>query len=858
MMNKIRGLILLGLALVGFNALAISAPSITSCTRTSSTSVSLAWTSVSGASYYVVKRSWTASSSSASTLGTPTGTSYTDSQAGVDTCYYWVEAWDSSGAHAISGMATAASGSGGGGSSGGSFSINASDGTSTAGVIITWSAQTSATSYRVVRGNTSNFEYANQLTTVTGTSYTDTTAVAGTTYYYWIVAVKSSGNITSSYNTGYRASSSGGGSGGGESGGGTSYDGQPYTVKFNANGGTGSMANESFVYGTAKALTLNTFTRTGYIFIGWAKSASATTTAYDDGQSVKNLTTTSGGTVNLYAVWQANAYTIKFNKNGGTGTMANLAMTYDVAKALTANAFQRVNYKFMGWATSASATTATYTDKQSVSNLTATPDGTVNLYAVWKLVLEVTSVTARQRYPWNGLVDIDVTFAASGLSTVSFEVKDTKGNTNLNARTFYVGNPSENNRTLEVQPGTRRFVWDAFADLGQVTLSSFAVTAKVTEKNFQVNVTGGTGSGSFVQGKSVTIAAAAKTGYTFASWTGTTADTGLLASATSASTTLTIPSRDVAYEATYTPNTYTVKFNANGGSGTMPVESFTYDVSKALTANAFTRNGFTFKGWADTADATSAKYTNGQTVKNLAASGTKNLYAVWDPQGVQLWEGGPYWAKNNLGATTPQGTGYFFWWGDTVGYKRVGDSWNAVDGSVTGFSFASTNCPNYNKSLAQLQSSGWVDGNGSLVAAHDAATKYLGAPWRMPTSSDVSELRANTTCECTVRNGVSGVLITGKGDYASKSIFIPFAGVGTGTSFKSGWTRNGGGQLLFGWCSDTPTSSAIATSTGAWGMFHRHEDADGHQLYEYDWTITSKTFARYAGYQIRPIISYGN
>ena len=624
MMNKIRGLILLGLALVGFNALAISAPSITSCTRLSDTSVRISWTSVSGAVQYRV-----ASQHGGGTwyYDTTTATTFTDTYATVQSCSYYVIAIDSTGATAQSSTASvAASSSGGesgGGSSGGSFSINASDGTSTAGVIITWSAQTSATSYRVVRGNTSNFEYANQLTTVTGTSYTDTTAVAGTTYYYWIVAVKSSGNITSSYNTGYRASSSGGGTGGGESGGGTSYDGQPYTVKFNANGGTGTMANESFVYGTAKALTLNTFTRTGYIFIGWAKSASATTTAYDDGQSVSNLTTTSGGTVNLYAVWQANAYTIKFNKNGGTGTMANLAMTYDVAKALTANAFQRVNYKFVGWATSASATTATYSNKQSVSNLTATPDGTVNLYAVWKLVLEITSVTARQRYPWNGLVDIDVTFAASGLSTVSFEVKDTKGNTNLNARTFYVGNPEQNNRTLEVQPGTRRFVWDAFADLGQVTLSSFAVTAKVTEKNFQVNVTGGTGSGSFIQGKSVTISAASKTGYTFASWSGTTADTGILASATSASTTLTIPSRDVAYEATYTPNTYTVKFNANGGSGSMNVESFTYDTAKALTANAFTRKGWTFKGWAESADATTAKYSDGQSVKNLMTSGTK-------------------------------------------------------------------------------------------------------------------------------------------------------------------------------------------------------------------------------------------
>ena len=694
-MNKLRGWILLGLALAGFNALAISAPSITSCSRTSSTSVSLSWTSVSGASYYVVRRSYTSSVGSSSSIATPSGTSYTDSQAGVDTCYYWVEAWDSSGTSARSGMATASSGSGGG-SSGGSFSINASDGTSTEGVIITWSSQSGATGYRVVRGNSSNMDNASILVeTVTGTTYTDTSAVAGTTYYYWIVAKKSSGYVTSSYNTGYRATSSGSGGSGSGSGSGSSYDGQPYTVKFNANGGTGSMANESFVYGTPKALTINTFTRTGYTFVGWATSSSATTSAYDDGEEVSDLTTTSGGTVNLYAVWQANAYTVKFNKNGGTGTMANETFTYGVAKALTANAFQRVNYRFIGWSTSASATSATYTDGQSVSNLASAPDAVVNLYAVWKLILEVTSVTARQRYPWNGLVDIDVTFSAGGLSKVFFEVKDTAGNTNLNAQTIYVGNPEQSNRTLEVQPGTHRFVWNAAADLGTVTIPSFAVTVKVVEKNFQVNVTGGTGSGSFVQGSAATITAAAKTGYTFASWSGAAADTGLLASATSASTTLTIPSRDVAYEATYTPNTYTVKFNANGGSGSMPVESFTYDVSKALTANAFTRGDWMFLGWADSATATTAKYSNGQSVKNLVMSGTKNLYAVWAPPRVQLWENGPYWAAFNIGAEKLEDYGYYFWWGDTVGYKRENDNWVASNGSSTNFSFSADNTPTY-------------------------------------------------------------------------------------------------------------------------------------------------------------------
>ncbi len=83
----------------------------------------------------------------------------------------------------------------------------------------------------------------------------------------------------------------------------------PYTVKFNANGGTGSMANQSFTYGTAKALTANVFTRTGYVFQGWATSASGGK-VYNDKQSVKDLTTTSGAVVNLYAVWKAALYMV--------------------------------------------------------------------------------------------------------------------------------------------------------------------------------------------------------------------------------------------------------------------------------------------------------------------------------------------------------------------------------------------------------------------------------------------------------------------------------------------------------------------------------------------------------------------
>ena len=156
-----------------------------------------------------------------------------------------------------------------------------------------------------------------------------------------------------------------------------------YTVKFNANGGSGTMANLAMTYGTAKTLTANAFTRTGYTFKGWATSSGATSAAYTDKQSVKNLTATAGATVNLYAVWQVNTYSVKFNANGGSGTMTALGCTYGQGASLTGNAFTRAGYAFVGWMTSANGTTVAYTDKQSVLNLSTQANATINLYARW-------------------------------------------------------------------------------------------------------------------------------------------------------------------------------------------------------------------------------------------------------------------------------------------------------------------------------------------------------------------------------------------------------------------------------------------------------------------------------------------
>jgi uncharacterized repeat protein (TIGR02543 family) len=144
-----------------------------------------------------------------------------------------------------------------------------------------------------------------------------------------------------------------------------------YAITFNANGGTGTMANQTFTVEGA-ALTKNTLTRAGYTFSGWATSASGTVAFAD------SATYSAAGNVTLFAVWTPVTYTVTFNANGGTGTMA--AMTFTVTgRALTKNTFSRTGKTFGGWATTAAGTTVAYADLATIN----TP-GNITLFAIWK------------------------------------------------------------------------------------------------------------------------------------------------------------------------------------------------------------------------------------------------------------------------------------------------------------------------------------------------------------------------------------------------------------------------------------------------------------------------------------------
>ena len=202
---------------------------------------------------------------------------------------------------------------------------------------------------------------------------------------------------------------------------------------------------------------------------------------------------------------------------------------------------------------------------------------------------------------------------------------------------------------------------------------------------------------------------------------------------------------------------------------------------------------------------------------------------------VQLWEDGPYWAECNVGATKPEECGYYFWWGDTVGYMRNANDngWISVK-DLTDFTFSSGSCPTYGKNNSQLQSEGYIDSAGNLVAAHDAATAHLGAPWRMPTDAEFSALFNNCDTKWTSCNGVSGFLVKGRGSYTSKSIFLPAAGYG----YDSGLRDFGSNGVYW------PSSLS----------------SDG-LVYEYALTFLSHDFDRYTdtrsyGESVRPVRSF--
>lgn len=200
------------------------------------------------------------------------------------------------------------------------------------------------------------------------------------------------------------------------------------TLSYNANVGSGAPSSQSAtIY---NATTSYTFTipstkptRTGYTFLGWSKSNTATSSSYSPNDSI-----TLSNSDTLYAVWRTNVLTIKYNVNGGKITSdtyyVNNGLVYIISDSSVLEAkwnyneahenglynastfgLKREGYKFIGWKVGSSGTTIFDQNDSSVvpTDLTSnikTGDCTITLYAEWELsgVVYIDNGTTLEQY----------------------------------------------------------------------------------------------------------------------------------------------------------------------------------------------------------------------------------------------------------------------------------------------------------------------------------------------------------------------------------------------------------------------------------------------------------------------------
>ena len=311
-----------------------------------------------------------------------------------------------------------------------------------------------------------------------------------------------------------------------------------YQVIFNANGGSGSMDAEEFVYGEEKTLSTNSFTKTGYAFVGWTTGEIAGDVIYTDGASVSSLTTEQGGTVNLYAVWKPITYMVVYNGNGADGSMEDQQMTYDTEAALSPIGYTKTGYHFLGWAKTSNAKTGELDNLEQVMNLAEKEGSKVTLYAVW------------------GANTYAVAFHANGGTGSKMEVQS--------------------------------FTYDE--------------AAKALSKNQYT-----------------------RTGYNFKGWALTdTATEAEYADQAKVQNLVVTQDGVLNLYAVWTAQSYTVSFDANGGSTTTASKEVTYGSTYGTLPTA-TRIGYDFVGWYTEKEAGTAIIAD----NTVSITGDTTLYAHW-------------------------------------------------------------------------------------------------------------------------------------------------------------------------------------------------------------------------------------
>lgn len=142
----------------------------------------------------------------------------------------------------------------------------------------------------------------------------------------------------------------------------------------------GSTTSGNKNYGSM--IILKAVPKSGYTWNAWKSS---NTTLQQDLIAAETSFTMPAGNLTMTPTIITNGYTIVFNGNGATeGSMNNMICNYDTYYHLDENKYSKPGYEFLGWSTDSASTTATYSDRDSIINLTSENNGIIILYAIWK------------------------------------------------------------------------------------------------------------------------------------------------------------------------------------------------------------------------------------------------------------------------------------------------------------------------------------------------------------------------------------------------------------------------------------------------------------------------------------------
>lgn len=464
-----------------------------------------------------------------------------------------------------------------------------------------------------------------------------------------------------------------------------------YKVEYNLNDGTGTVpeAHTSYAYtelngkdGAEKpsgipfgaSLTVQKFTGTPppkKYFAGWGLTKGGPV-AYEPEQFVNNerlKVTTSGETIILYAIYKdIGTVTVEFAGNDANrGSVSVLQGSFSETngtlsgKEVQSVATAKPGYHFTGWKCETSGDiTSTETLYEVTANQVQTlfkehPNQRVfrftaqfepNQFTVQfqENAEDATGTMASQTFQYVGAGDAYLNpnaFVRPGYRFLGWSEKADGTGTSYADQAKFLGVPADNGAIVNLYAQWQEYSsvtirYTAFPnDLGTVVLNKEGQTASAATEE--------TGSPDPALKEIVGATAAAAQGSVFEGWYdqhGTRLSTERRYEPTQVNGLY----EGGSYVAHFHAQQYTLRFNANGGEGTMEDLTYTHGQDQSLTKCGFTRAGYAFLGWATAADGGVAYHDQ----QSLSITQDTTLYAVWKQQPNQGGSGGGH---HNSGGT---------------------------------------------------------------------------------------------------------------------------------------------------------------------------------------------------------------